>query len=212
MVVVFKITAEINLNVIVFIMKVELRKTLLQQRARLTSDQINAFSMQLCGRLFTLLQSLPACTIGIYYPLKGEPDVLPLCANPLLEGRSWGLPVCNSTESEQFLLFRHYTAGDALVVGQYQIPVPKNELLMTPSCLLIPCVGFSRLGARIGYGAGWYDKTLARMTPKPLTIGLAFSYSEVKQVFQAPHDVLLDYIVTELEVIAVSPFAQAHSK
>jgi 5-formyltetrahydrofolate cyclo-ligase len=101
------------------------------------------------------------------------------------------------------LSFSRYQHDQALVKGRYGIWVPAIEDWVQPDVVLIPCVAFHRCGARLGYGAGWYDKTLAAMSRPVLTVGVALADTEVQALFAEPHDRLLDYVVTERELIAV---------
>lgn len=175
---------------------------LLQQRKSWTMDKIESDSLQLLDHLSTLLQTLGACTVASYHPASGEPDIRGLYSNPLFWATRWALPVCVSESHAKQLKFRQYKPGDALILGAYQIPVPAEGEFLVPDCLLIPCVGFNRQGARMGHGAGWYDYTLAALQTPPCTVGVAFSTTELAFEFQEPHDILLDYIVTEHEIIA----------
>jgi len=82
----------------------------------------------------------------------------------------------------------------------YRIPVPAVQEIVLPDCLIIPCVAFNNQGARLGYGAGWYDRTLEKFKPK-YTIGVAYDWSEVPDQFQEAHDIRLNYVVTPSRVV-----------
>ena len=86
-------------------------------------------------------------------------------------------------------------------LGRYNIPVPKSKSWVQPEVLLVPCLAFHRAGARLGYGAGWYDRTLSQMPAKPVTVGVAYAVTESKDNFSEQHDELLDYLLTEREFI-----------
>ena len=79
----------------------------------------------------------------------------------------------------------------------YGIPKPKDTPQFEPQLLLVPCVGFGPNGYRLGYGGGFYDRTLASLKPRPLTVGLAYSHGHVPWLQPEPHDVPLDVILTE---------------
>jgi 5-formyltetrahydrofolate cyclo-ligase len=84
--------------------------------------------------------------------------------------------------------------------GVYDIPVPAERKIVTPSVLLVPLVGFDAANYRLGYGGGYYDRTLASMMPRPSTIGLGFELSRLETIYAQPHDVPLDVVVTEAGV------------
>jgi 5,10-methenyltetrahydrofolate synthetase len=79
----------------------------------------------------------------------------------------------------------------------YDIPKPKDTEIIVPSLLFVPCVGFGPGGYRLGYGGGFYDRTLASITPKPFTVGLSFSSAYIPDLEPEAHDVALDAILTE---------------
>jgi 5-formyltetrahydrofolate cyclo-ligase len=79
----------------------------------------------------------------------------------------------------------------------YDIPKPVDTEIVTPTLLLVPCVGFTAKGFRLGYGGGFYDRTLAAAAPKPFAVGLAFAHGFVSHWVPEPHDVALDAILTD---------------
>ena len=83
----------------------------------------------------------------------------------------------------------------------YGIPKPKDTPDFQPQLLLVPCVGFGPRGCRLGYGGGFYDRTLAHLEPRPLTVGVAFAHAHVPWLKPEPHDVPLDVILTEDGVV-----------
>ena len=98
--------------------------------------------------------------------------------------------------------------------GVYDLPVPDGTSLLTPDALLIPALGVGPQGDRLGYGGGYFDRTLAALHPKPLAVGLAFELSRIATIEPQPHDVLMDFIVTEAGIeaaVAGSPSARTAS-
>lgn len=182
-------------------MKKSLRQQALAYRKQLSDHEFAACELQIYAGVFTLLQTIKPCTVGLFYPTRSEPNILNIAGNPQLKGFDWALPVCCESPTGRLLRFAAYRAGDELEVGQYNIAVPKSKTWVQPEVLLIPCVAFHREGARLGYGAGWYDRTLQSSTPKPTTIGVAYSNTELKDSFAEPHDQLLDYVVTERAIL-----------
>lgn len=137
----------------------------------------------------------------IFFLRQGEPDILCIMGNSTLENFEWALPVCCESPTGSMLEFAQFEQGQELEPGRYNIAVPKTKNWVQPDVLLIPCVAFHRSGARLGYGAGWYDRTIDSLTTKPVTVGVAYSQTELLEDFAEPHDQLLDHVVTEQAVI-----------
>ncbi|MDH4394714.1 MAG: 5-formyltetrahydrofolate cyclo-ligase [Limnobacter sp.] len=192
-------------------MKKNLRQQIQARRAQLTEGDIRRSSLKLVGLVDTLLHSQGPCTVAIYHPFRNEPNLLSLLSNPDLRGFQWALPVCNEGNTEgglggsadAFLDFALFSKDSALQTGKYGIPVPVSPVMVKPDVMLIPCLGFHREGARLGYGAGWYDRTLSRMVVKPFTVGICFAEDEIADSFTEAHDHILDAIVTPQEIIVV---------
>lgn len=182
-------------------MKKALRQQALAYRKQLSDHEIAAFQLQIHAGLLTLLQTFKPCTVGLYHPVRGEPNILEIVCNSELNAFNWALPVCCDSPTGPLLQFAAYLAGDPLEAGQYNIPVPEFKTWVQPEMLLIPCLAFHRDGARLGYGAGWYDRTVQHSIIKPIAIGVAYSSTESKDKFAEPHDQLLDFVVTENSVI-----------
>lgn len=186
-------------------MKKSLRQAALAHRNHLAPCEIREFSQVISASLRTLLQSLQPCTVGLFYPVRSEPDVLSIMDSAGLEGFKWALPVCCESPEGSILRFAQYKPADELVSGAYDIPCPKNQTWVKPALLVIPCLAFHSGGARLGYGAGWYDRTLSRTLPVPMTVGVAYSVTESKENFREAHDHLLDFVITERGVITTHP-------
>jgi 5,10-methenyltetrahydrofolate synthetase len=154
-------------------------------------------SMQLQEVLRVWLVGRRETTIGAYWPIKGEFDALPALyrwseADP---ARRIGLPVIDR-ETRQ-LRFHVWYPGCPMEEDAYGIPKPKDTEAFHPQLLLVPCVGYGPRGLRLGYGGGFYDRTLATLAPRPLTVGLAFSHGWVPWLQPEAHDVPLDAILTD---------------
>lgn len=186
-------------------MKNSLRQKALARRAELSATEVESLSQQIVANLFTLLQSMQPCTVGLFHPTRGEPDAMSLVNLPGLDQIDWSLPVCCDSLQGPQLQFARFQAGSKLEAGRYNIPVPSIKQWVKPGILLIPCVGFHRSGERLGYGAGWYDRTLSHSQPRPLAIGVAYSFSESGNRFAELHDQMLDWVVTDQALIRCSP-------
>ena len=136
--------------------------------------------------------------IGLYHPFRDELDPGPLVERLAAMGRDLSLP-CVLTRRDP-LVFRRWSPGDPLVIGSLNIPEPPNTAdIVEPTVLIVPPVAFDARCYRIGYGAGFYDRTipLLRARHPLMTIGYAFAVQQVAHVPNEAHDVPLDRVVTE---------------
>jgi len=133
-------------------------------------------------------------TLAVYWPLAGEPDLSAAYSELTRAGLRLALPVV--MERNAPLAFTEWTPGEPMIPDEAGVQVPAQlRFIERPPALLIPCLGFNADGYRLGYGGGYYDRTLEQQ-PRPYTLGIA--YSNQLAVFpHAPHDVPLDVIVTE---------------
>lgn len=133
-----------------------------------------------------------------YWPVRGEIDPRPLMETFLLEQAQLALPLVTGKDAP--LQFRAWSPGDTLDKGAFGIEVPQDKRpVLTPSLVLVPLVAFDARCHRIGYGAGFYDRTLGalREAGKVMAVGLAYEGQRVGRVPAGRHDVALDYVVTE---------------
>ena len=171
------------------------RKDLLAQR-----EAVDEGTRKDWGRAIsrTLLESLPllrGARLGIYWPIRSEYDPR-FVAHALREaGALIGLPVVVSKARP--LIFREWRPGIAMLTGGLDIPYPAATPELMPDACLIPPVGFDALGYRLGYGAGFFDRTLAALSPRPLAIGVAFECARIDTIYPQPYDIALDIMVTE---------------
>jgi len=175
--------------------KATLRKQLQSERLAMTDRHQRSVHLQEVLRVW--LVSRPERSIGAYWPIKGEFDALPALfrwseAEP---GRRIGLPVINRDTKQ--LRFHVWFPGCPMEEDAYGIPKPKDTEAFDPGLLLVPCVGFGPGGLRLGYGGGFYDRTLAALAPRPFTVGLAYGHGSVPWLQAQPHDVPLDAVLTE---------------
>ncbi len=175
--------------------KALLRRQLQAERQALVDRHQRAVQLQEVLRVW--LVARPERQIGAYWPIKGEFDALPaLFRWSEAEGvRRIGLPVINR-ETKQ-LRFHVGFPGCPMEEDAYGIPKPKDTEAFEPSLLLVPCVGFGPKGIRLGYGGGFYDRTLAALSPRPFTVGLAYGHGFIPWLQAEAHDVPLDAVLTE---------------
>jgi 5-formyltetrahydrofolate cyclo-ligase len=175
--------------------KKTLRRQLQAERQSLLDRHQRAVQLQ--EVLMVWLIGRKEQTIGAYWPIKGEFDALPALyrwseAQP---GRRLGLPVMDR-ETKQ-LRFHVWFPGCPMEEDAYGIPKPKDTEQFHPQLLLVPCVGYGPQGLRLGYGGGFYDRTLAGLTPAPVTVGLAYSHGYLPWLQAEAHDVPLDTLLTD---------------
>lgn len=136
------------------------------------------------------------CVLSAYWPIQGEPDLRPLMFWMHSQGMLVALPSVETKAAP--LVFRRWTPNARLIRGHWNIPVPPPDAPeLTPDILLAPLVGWDDAGYRLGYGGGYFDRTLAGLVPYPLVIGVGYAASRLPTIFPQPHDIPMDVIVTE---------------
>jgi len=134
--------------------------------------------------------------LSAYWPIKGEPNLRPLMAELHERGVRVALPIVERKSAP--LVFRLWTPQTRMVRGDWNIPVPPPEAEeAAPEITLAPLVGWDGDCYRLGYGGGYFDRTLAALSPRPVTIGIGFEAARLATIFPQPHDIALDLIVTE---------------
>ncbi|GAB2180791.1 hypothetical protein DLREEDagrD3_10140 [Denitratisoma sp. agr-D3] len=127
--------------------------------------------------------------------MRQEFDARPLAARLHSLGWDLALPVVAAPDSP--LVFHRWGPDAAMVPGAYDIPVPAVAAPLVPDYLLVPLVAFDRHGYRLGYGGGYFDRTLAALSPAPVALGVGFELARVDSIYPEAHDRPLDYLVTE---------------
>lgn len=177
-----------------------LRREKIAARLALPAEEHRRASARIFGHLARLLQSRPVGTIGYCWPIRAEVDCRPLVAGLL--GRGWRAVMPTVTTLDAPMTFRAWRPDAPMVADPFGIPVPATETGPVPDVLLLPLVAFDAAGYRLGYGGGYFDRTLAACAPRPTTIGVGFECCAVATIHPEPHDVPLDCIVTETGVRA----------
>jgi len=136
-------------------------------------------------------------TIGAYWPIKGEFDPLPALYRwaEADERRRIGLPVLNREDGS--LRFHVWYPGCPMELDAHDIPKPKDTEVFDPQLLLLPCVGYGPEGVRLGYGGGFYDRTIATLSPKPKIAGLCYSNGFLPLLRPREGDLKLDAMLTD---------------
>ena len=185
------------------------RKRFRAERAALSVGDTEDAAKALARHLDSLLAEWGAAVAGRvlsgYWPIKGEPDLRGWLAAQHERGAHTALPVVEVKAAP--LVFRAWAPGTKMVRGDWNIPVPPPEAeRVVPAVTLAPLVGWDAAGYRLGYGGGYFDRTLAALTPRPFVIGVGLQQGRLETIYPQPHDVRLDAIVTEAGVQALAEF------
>ena len=203
------------------------RKALIEERLNLPDRLQRADLLQRVMRIWLFGRTDEA--IGAYWPIKGEFDPLPALyrwqedailnedsqsesgsrqepraqlATESIAGRSprkIGLPVVDKVHKT--LTFHAWYPGCPMEEDAYGIPKPKNTELIVPTLLFVPCVGYGPGGYRLGYGGGFYDRTLATLQPRPVTVGLGYTNGWLPDLEPEAHDIPLDALLNDNGVV-----------
>ena len=182
-------------------LKTALRRDAAARRDALPADERQAAAQTIAARTFPLRVS-PRAIVSGFMPLRSEISPLPLMQSLGEQGARLALP--RIVGRGQPLSMRAWQFGGPLDRGQWGIREPKPEApVVDPDIVLVPLLAFDRAGYRIGYGAGYYDKTLARLRSLKtiVAVGIAFVAQEVPEIPKTPRDERLDLVLTERETI-----------
>ncbi|WP_420472925.1 5-formyltetrahydrofolate cyclo-ligase [Noviherbaspirillum sp. ST9] len=175
--------------------KSALRRELLANRQAITSEVRNAMDAAIARQVIAWHDAHPAGILGVYWPIRGEPDLRECYAVLAEQGTRLALPIVVDRNAP--LRFLAWEPGDAMIKDSFGVAIPASGEEVRPGALLIPCVGFNEQRFRLGYGGGFYDRTLAQ-AGRPVTVGIAYAQSRARFDADA-HDVPLDYVITEIE-------------
>jgi 5-formyltetrahydrofolate cyclo-ligase len=181
--------------------KATLRREAAARRDALPAEARKAAAEAIAARKFPLVLA-PGTIVSGFMPLKSEINPLPLLRALADAGATLALPVV--TGRGKPLVMRAWQWGEPLAEGVWGIREPKPEAAQVePDILLVPLLAFDRAGHRIGYGAGYYDLTIAQLRGRKAVaaIGLAFAAQEIATVPATPRDARLDLVLTERETI-----------
>jgi len=175
----------------------ETRATLIERRMQISAQDRADWSAGTSQRLRPELDRASGKLIGFYWPFRGEYDARPVLAALREQGAHLALPVV--VEKARPLEFREWWPGIAMPRGVWNIPIPAEGEAVFPDVLIAPLVGFDSSGYRLGYGGGFYDRTIAALPSKPSVIGVGFELSRLETIYPQAHDVPMDVIVTEVD-------------
>jgi 5-formyltetrahydrofolate cyclo-ligase len=170
------------------------RERLIVARLAIDAHSRAAQTKAIARDLDNLLSAQNAEIVGVYWPIRAEPDLRPWMHERHERGTRIVLPV--ALEARQALTFREWHPKARLARGLWMIPYPADGDELTPQVVLAPLVGFDEEGYRLGYGGAFFDRTLAQLQPRPLAVGVGYASAKIKTIFPQPYDIPMDWIVT----------------
>ncbi|WP_299822294.1 5-formyltetrahydrofolate cyclo-ligase [uncultured Jannaschia sp.] len=179
------------------------RARLRAARQALSVDLRNAVGQELASHLHGFLNARfgggQSQALSAYWPIKGEPDLRPLMTELHAAGVTIALPLVETKAAP--LVFRRWTPEMKMIRGHWNIPVPPPDTpIVAPEIVLVPLVGWDEAGYRLGYGGGYFDRTLAALGRRPFAIGVGLQAARLATIHPQPHDIPLDAIITEAGV------------
>jgi 5-formyltetrahydrofolate cyclo-ligase len=179
--------------------KVALRKEAHKRRAQLHPSLRLDAAKDAVGHFLDNVPLKKTDVVAAYWPIRDELDIKTLIVKLMDSGQPVALPVVLGHEEP--LEIRLWQEGSPLYEAGFGTLAPEDSApRVIPDVILMPLLGFDKHGTRLGYGGGYYDRTLAGMEKRPRLVGFAFARQEVDHIPRLAHDVPLDAIVTELGV------------
>ncbi|WIJ26052.1 5-formyltetrahydrofolate cyclo-ligase [Devosia sp. RR2S18] len=179
--------------------KAELRAKAHAIRASLSADLRAEAADAVALHFFASFPPAPDCVVAAYWSIRDEVDTNALLLRLMDAGTTVVLPAVTSPDGP--LDFRVWEPGEALYEAGFGTLAPAPSAPRAdPDCVLMPLLGFDAQGTRLGYGGGYYDRTIADLDQKPTLVGIAFSAQEFSSIPRQDHDVPLDAVITETGV------------
>jgi len=176
--------------------KKRLRQKILARRAELSPDVHRDFSKKISDNVLILPDVKTGIKIALYWPIKDEVDCRWLLAE--LTDRAIIVALPTIAGKEQPLVFRQFGGEENLLAAGFGTKEPVYIMpIVEPEVIFLPLAGFDKIGARLGYGKGFYDRTIAIMKKRPRLIGLAFGIQQLEYIPTFAHDQKLDGVITE---------------
>jgi 5,10-methenyltetrahydrofolate synthetase len=171
------------------------RERLLAIRRGVEPPDRDRFADNIARALDRLIAEVKGRIVSGYWPIKGEPNLMPWMEGLEARGLAGCLPVV--VEPKTPLVFMQWRRGARMVPGIWNIPTPADGAIVVPDVVLAPVLGFDDACYRLGNGGGYFDRTLALLQPRPLVIGVGYERLRIRTIYPQPHDVAMDVIVTE---------------
>jgi 5,10-methenyltetrahydrofolate synthetase len=171
------------------------RARMIAARLAMSARTRNALARRIAGHLDALIGDPAGVLVSGYWPFRGEPDLRDWTIRVIERGGRIALPVV--IRKGWPLEYRIWTPGDPLERGVWNILVPSRGPAVQPDVVIAPVVGFDEAHYRLGYGGGFFDRTLAAMPRKPLTIGVGYAQTRIPTIYPQSHDIPMDVVVTD---------------
>jgi 5,10-methenyltetrahydrofolate synthetase len=179
------------------------RQRLIAERRAKGGDTRRDASRRIADALTDAIGEVRGLTVSAYWPIRGEPDLREWMAQVTARGGQCALPVVVKRGSP--LVFRSWAPDERLERGFWNIPVPADGHEVMPDLVLAPVVGFDLACYRLGYGGGYFDRTLAALPRKPRLFGVGYAQAGIPTIYPQPHDIPMDAIVTETGILWAKP-------
>ena len=170
------------------------RERLIAARLALPADYRAAQSTAIAGELDREIPARVGTIVSAYWPIRGEPDLRSWMQSACERGLRIALPV--AVAPRQPLQFREWRPDATMARGLWNIPHPAGGAELVPTVMLAPVVGYDRARYRLGYGGGFFDRTLAQLAPRPQVIGIGYPKAAIETIYPQPHDIPMHNIVT----------------
>ena len=184
------------------------RERLIAARLQLDAATLDEWRRRMDGYLERSFPALARTRLAFCWPIKHEYDARHLAKTLRERGALTALPVVVAPKTP--LAFREWHPGVELARGALDIPYPVNSPEITPDAVLLPMNGWDAQGYRLGYGAGFFDRTLASLAKKPVVIGVSYELARMETIHPQPWDIPVDYLVTERGVYRRDPEGLAY--
>lgn len=176
------------------------RAELIARRAALSREQRAPWNERITELLWHGFPITAGMVVGFCWPFKGEFDARFVIRRWREQGVTAALP--EVVANDRPLQFRKWWPGAPMTPGVYDIPVPAGTDILIPDVAIVPMNGFDERGYRLGYGGGYFDRTLAAYDQRMLAIGIGYELARLPTIYPQAHDIPMDFVVTEAAVYA----------
>ncbi|MBN9242153.1 MAG: 5-formyltetrahydrofolate cyclo-ligase [Mesorhizobium sp.] len=171
------------------------RKRLISERLAVGVEERKRKAQRIASLLDLAISRFSGRVVGVYWPVQGEPDLRDWTIRVVERGGRIALPVV--IQKGWPLEYRIWSPGDLLENGIGNIPSPARGPAVQPDIVVAPVVGFDEDHHRLGYGGGFFDRTLAAMRRKPVAIGVGYAEARMPTIHPQPHDIAMDVVLTD---------------
>jgi 5,10-methenyltetrahydrofolate synthetase len=171
------------------------RQRLIAAREALDARTLELYRQRIDAHIARAFPGLAAAKLAFCWPIRGEYDARHLARTLRERGALTALPVV--VAPKQPLIFREWHPGVAMAVGPLEIPYPVNSPAVVPDAVLLPMNGWDNAGHRLGYGGGFFDRTLVNFPRKPTVIGVSYELARMETIHPQSWDIPVDWVVTE---------------